>query len=199
MSEANTPDLIGALDAIDAANADDPNHVEGQPRAQFEGQLATQWVAQLAGNPNDALVLAARAHHLRRWVVPRADYPEGRAGYLKWRKDQKVRHGQEVAEILAQHGYADDVISRAADLLERKGLGTDVDTQVLEDAACLVFLETQYQATLDRLDHDQMVNVVAKTLKKMSPRAIDMAGTLPLSESGQALLNEAAVAVRSAH
>lgn len=192
-----TPDLIGALDAIDAANADDPNRVEGQARAQLEGQLATEWVALLAGNPNDELVLAARAHHLRRWVVPRSGYPEGRAGYLKWRKDQKVRHGQEVAEVLAANGYGEESISRTADLLERKGLGTDVDTQVLEDAACLVFLETQYQATLDRLDHDQMVNVVVKTLRKMSPRAIEMAGTLRLSESGEALLNEAVAVAAS--
>ncbi len=192
------PDLIASLEAIDQANADDPNQIDGQPRAQLEGQLATEWVAQLAGNPNDALVLAARAHHLRRWVVPRADYPEGRAGYLKWRKDQKVRHGLEIAEIMQANGYGDEAIARTADLLERKGLGTDVDTQVLEDVACLVFLETQYQSTLDRLDHDQMVNVVAKTLQKMSPRAIKLAGTIPLSEAGAALLDEAIAAARFA-
>ena len=41
----------------------------------------------------EAQVLAARAHHLRRWVVPRTSYPEGRAGYLRWRTDQKRRQG----------------------------------------------------------------------------------------------------------
>ena len=51
--------------------------------------------------PSDALRIAARAHHLRRWEVPRSSYPEGRAGYLRWRRDQKARHAREVADVLA--------------------------------------------------------------------------------------------------
>ena len=44
----------------------------------------------------ETLLLAARAHHLRRWELPRDSYPVGRAGYLRWRRDQKAapRHGR---------------------------------------------------------------------------------------------------------
>jgi len=184
-------DLDAALAAIDAANRADPNHIGNQPRALLEGRAATAWVRQLTPEAAPEVVIAARAHHLRRWEVPRASYPEGRAGYLRWRSDQKRRHGEDVAAILDEHGFDDAQTQRVRALLERRGLGQDPDTQLVEDAACLVFLETRYDEMLARLEHDHMVEVVRKTLAKMSPAAIGAAARIELSASARQVLADA--------
>jgi len=138
------------------------------------------------------LRLAARAHHLRRWVLPRASYPEGRAGYLRWRRDQKQRHASELREILEQAGVDSNVVERAAAIVAKVGLGTDPEVQVFEDAVCLTFLETQLDETADRLDPDLMVDVIAKTLTKMSEPGKAAALTIELDERGRRLLARAA-------
>ena len=93
-----------AVSAIDSANAEDPTFVEvrgeSAPLALVHGRLAAEWIERLVPDASEALRLAARAHHLRRWAVPRSSYPEGRAAYLRWRRDQKDRHAAEVAEAL---------------------------------------------------------------------------------------------------
>jgi hypothetical protein len=54
-----------------------------------------------------------------------------------------------------------------------------------------VFLELQLADVAARLDEDKLVDVLAKTAKKMSPVALDHAGALPLDEHGRTLLGRA--------
>ena len=76
------------------------------PLALIHGQLAAEWIERLVDDPDETLLLAARAHHLRRWELPRGTaIPIGRAGYLRWRRDQKARHADRVAAILEPYGY----------------------------------------------------------------------------------------------
>ena len=137
-----------AIAAIDAANADDPttitDRVELRPKELAHADLVTEWVVALRPDASDALLLAARAHHLRRWTVPRTSYPTGRAGYLRWRKDLHEQHAREVGEILAAVGYDTETIDRVQNLVRKRGLGRDPEVKTLEDALCLVFLETQF-------------------------------------------------------
>ena len=159
----------GAIEAIDAANADDPNRVEGEPMALLQGRLAHDWVLRLDPGASDALVLAARAHHLRRWAVPRSTYPEGRPGYLRWRRDQKARHAAELRQLLERAGVDPATVDRATTIVAKVGLGTDPEVQTFEDAVCLTFLRTQLAATVEKVgDDEHMVDVIAKTLGKMS-------------------------------
>lgn len=184
-----------AIAAIDAANADDPNVVvvDGveRPKEQAHAELMTDWVRRLDADVTDEQLLAARAHHLRRWALPRADFPEGRAGYLRWRTELSKRHAAEVGEILAEHGYDDAAVERVQQIIRKQGLASDADVQVHEDALCLVFLETQLDPTIDRLGRDKVVDVVAKTVTKMSPAGIAVAGTLALSDLGAGVLRDA--------
>jgi hypothetical protein len=178
------PRLQATIADIDAANADDPNRllVRGveRPKALGEAELATEWMQRLIPEPTDALLIAARAHHLRRWTVPRSTYPDGRAGYLRWRRDLHEVHATDVAAIMRAHGWGDDDVARVQDLVRKRGLGrtADAEVQALEDALCLVFIETQYDDLAGRLDDEKMANVVAKTLKKMSPEGQALAATL---------------------
>jgi uncharacterized protein DUF4202 len=188
--------LAAALTAIDAANAADPNRIVirgvEQPKELGHAMLVTEWVHQLAAEPSEALLLAARAHHLRRWTVPRSSYPSGRSGYLRWRKDLHEQHARDAAEILASVDYDATLIERVQDLVRKRRLGKDPEVQVLEDALCLVFVETQFHDLAARVDDDKMVDVVAKTLKKMSPAAVALALDIDLSPEDRALLMRAA-------
>lgn len=170
--------LDAAIDAIDRANTDDPHRFEGEPLALVEGRLAHGWIQRLDDDPSAALQLAARAHHLRRWVVPRSDYPDGRSGYLRWRRDQKKRHADELAAILDDAGVDATTVARAAVIVAKTGLGTDPEVQRFEDAVCLTFLHTQLASTADRIGDDRMVPVIAKTLAKMSDHGRSLAASL---------------------
>ena len=169
--------------AIDAANAQDPRNHEGVPLALAQGRLAEEWVKRLDPDASDALRLAARAHHLRRWALPRADYPEGRAGYLRWRRAQRERHSRDLAAILDGAGVDAPVSARAAQIVSKRGLGSDPEVQTFEDAVSLTFLKTELRSVLDRLDDDtKAAGIVAKTLAKMSvtgrEQAVTVAATL---------------------
>jgi hypothetical protein len=177
--------------AIDAANAEDPHRGHGEPLAMLQGRLAEEWVVRLQPEASTALRLAARAHHLRRWVVPRSTYPEGRAGYLRWRRDQKQRHADELRDILGRAGLETPVVDRATAIVAKVGLGSAPEVQVFEDAVCLTFLETQLGDTADRLDRDLMVGVIAKTLAKMSDAGKAAATTIDLDARGVDLLTRA--------
>lgn len=184
-----------AIAAIDAANAGDPNTivVDGveRPKEQAHAELMTEWVERLDPDADEAQLLAARAHHLRRWSVPRSSYPEGRAGYLRWRTGLKRQHAEEVAAILTDAGYQDTVVDRVRDIVAKRGLGTDPAVQTHEDALCLVFLRTQFDDLADQLGDDHTVEVLRKTLDKMSDLGRRTALDQPLSAHGRALLERA--------
>ena len=154
-----------AIAAIDAANAESPTGVEGDHAVRV-----TEWVRTLRPDASEELLLAARAHHIRRWTTPRSSYPDGRSGYLRWRRDLHEIHAREAGAILAEAGYGRETIERVQDLVRKKRLATDPEVQTLEDALCLVFIQTQYDELAGKLDDEKMQSVVAKTLAKMSDR-----------------------------
>ena len=188
---------LGSLyDAIDAVNASDPSLLdwngESVPRSLLQGQRATTWLAQVFVDPSIALSIAARAHHLARWQIARSTYPDGRAGYLRWRKASKAASAELLVTTLAPFGVAADNVSRAVDLIQRVGLGSDPEAQAVEDVACLVFLETDYVALLQRLGSEDTAGAVRKTLKKMSPTAIGLGvDATPIGPARELLLEVA--------
>jgi Domain of unknown function (DUF4202) len=172
----NVLDLDAFFAAIDRVNAGDPNTVDWYgvdvARSLIQGQRASHWLGRLVPDASDALQIAARGHHIRRWAIERSSYPEGRAGYLRWRRDLKKLHADELAALLNPLGGSAALIDRVGELVQRIGLGTDAEAQAVEDAACLVFMETDYAALRKRLGDEKTAGAVAKTLKKMSPEAI---------------------------
>lgn len=202
--------FAAALAAIDAANADDPETlvVDGvrRPKEQAHAEAMTAWVLRLDPEADEVQLLAARAHHLRRWEHPRSAEPEGRAGYLRWRTEARRHHAALVAGLLGPLGYPADEVAAVGDLVAKRGLGRgdlpDVDgrapsVQTHEDALCLVFLTTQLDELADRLGDDRTVDVLARTLAKMGRRGRDAAASLPFDERAARLVG-AALARRSA-
>lgn len=187
--------LVAAVAAIDAANADDPHRlvVDGveRPKEQAHAEMMTAWVLRLDPAASEVQVLAARAHHLRRWVLPRTDFPEGRAGYLRWRTELKRRHAADVAVLMQGAGYTDDEVEHVGRIIRKEGLRTDPEVQVHEDALCLVFLETQFADLIEKLGTDKAVDVVRKTVAKMSEAGVAAALQLSYSEAEQGVLEAA--------
>lgn len=187
-----SPRYDAAVAAIDAANAGDPTAVDVRGHrvalALVHGRLAVEWIEQLVDNPRATLLLAGRAHHLRRWEVPRDSYPAGRAGYLRWRRDQKARHATDVAGILEACGYEPAEIEDVQRLIRRESVD---GAQAVEDAACLVFIETQLALLANRMDHDLLIDVIRKTARKMSDRGLELVASIPLGEAEHSLLSQA--------
>ena len=155
--------------AIDAANTADPRRHDSEPLALAQGRRAEVWVVRLDPEASDALRLAARAHHLRRWTLPRSDYPDGRAGYLRWRRAQRERHARDLAAILDAARVDSSTAARATQIVAKRGLGSDPEVQTFEDAVSLTFLETELRSVIDRLGDDaKAADIVARTLAKMS-------------------------------
>jgi Domain of unknown function (DUF4202) len=190
-----TDRLARALDAIDAANADDPHTIlingVSRPKELAHAELMTRWVRTLDPDCSDEQLLAARAHHLRRWTIPRDSYPGGRAGYLRWRTALKRQHADDVGEILRAAGYDDQAVARVQAIVRKQGLGSDPAVQVHEDALCLVFLETQLDELAGKLGDDKTIDVLQKTAKKMSPAGLRAALGLRCAPDAAALLERA--------
>lgn len=190
--------FASAIAAIDSANAQDPNQLTHGgttlPKELFHARLMTAWVQRLDPGASEAAHLAARAHHFRRWTRPRSDFPDGRAGYLRWRTAAKRAHADEVAALLVDHGYDAATVERVGRIVRKEGLGHDHEVQVDEDARCLVFLTTQLDAVTDQLGEDHMVEVLRRTLPKMSAEGVAAAATLDLGPRGRAVLAAAVAA-----
>jgi hypothetical protein len=186
--------LIAAIAGIDAANARDPNTVETDGRrAAAElvyGRRMSEALSRMAPAASAHLKLAVRGQHVERWTSPRKSYPEGRAGYLQWRLDLKTFHARRVGEIMQAAGYGADDIARVGALVRKERLKRDGEAQMLEDVACIVFLEFYAAAFMQKTGDDKLAGILAKTWGKMSPQGHAHAQRLALPPRLLALLEQ---------
>ncbi|GAB3343987.1 DUF4202 domain-containing protein [Chromohalobacter beijerinckii] len=173
--------------AMDAAHAEDPKReaTEGageRPAELLYAQRMSEWLARVAPHASEPLQLAVRAQHLRRWEVPRGDYPQDRPGYLAWRRDLGRRQAALAETIVREAGYDEAAVQHVGALIRKENLKRDADTQALEDTACLVFMAHYFSDFAREHDDDKLVRIVAKTWRKMSPRGHELASALTLPE-----------------
>jgi hypothetical protein len=181
--------------AIDDFNRKDP-HTElfegtDQPREWVYSQRLSAWVEKLSPQGSEALRIAARGQHVGRWTVPRADFPLDRAGYLRWREALKRFHAQTVSGFMAKAGYPPELQEKVRSMMLKKNLQSDPEAQILEDALCLIFLETQFMDLLSKTPREKMIEIVQKTWKKMGAAGRAAALALELPEEEKKLLQEA--------
>lgn len=165
--------LAAVLAAIDAANARDPNQIEiegrREPAELVYGRRMSETLARLSPDASPHLRIAARGQHIERWTSPRKTYPEGRAGYLKWRNDLKEFHARRLGEIMSDAGYAAEDAARVGALVRKERLKRDAEAQMLEDVICVVFLTHYIGDFRPKTDDDKLADILAKTWAKMSP------------------------------
>ena len=184
-----------ALTTFDAYNLNDP-HLE-----EFEGKLVSKEVLygqRMSARLSDFypaapeyLRLAAHCQHIGRWEIPRESYPMDKKGYLQWRNVLKTHHAKLAEQILQSCRYDEETIEKVKFLLLKKELFTNPDTKVLEDVICLVFIEHYLEEFASKHEPQKVIDILQKTLKKMSPRAIDEAAKIPVSERIKILIQQA--------
>nr|WKN38366.1 DUF4202 domain-containing protein [Tunicatimonas sp. TK19036] len=192
----NTDRLNQTLAAFDEANRQDPrvDHDEQGnevPSELLYAQRMSQTLESFRPDASEALQLAARCQHIERWKIPREDYPMDRKGYLLWRSNLKKMHGERAAEIMQRHGYDEETIDRVVMLVNKKQLKRDDEVQALEDVICLVFLQYYFDEFREKHSEEKLIDIVAKTWRKMSDEGHEAALKLSMSPESLAIIQKA--------
>ncbi len=187
--------LERALRRCDEENALDPNRVaqggEEVGKEWLYGRRMSATLGGLAPEASELVRLAVRAQHLRRWELPRAEYPSGRAGYLRWRAALGERHGAQAAAIAREVGYDDAFAERLSRVVKKRDFRSDVEAQQVEDVACLVFLEHHLADFAAKHDEEKVIEVLQKTWAKMSEASRARALGLRVGVRERSLLDRA--------
>lgn len=162
---------------FDAINAQDPNrqNIDGveRPKELVYAERLSEMLDRYAPDASEALKLAARAQHIQRWVVPRANFPMTTPGYMQWRGKLKIFHAEIAAKIMQDNGYDEDSISKVCSLLKKENLLFDADMQTLEDVIVLTFLEHDLAAFVEKYHNyseEKFISILRKSYLKMSEK-----------------------------
>jgi len=184
-----------ARQLIDSAHSADPARTpDGRPAELVYADRVEAWVMKLAPDTSADLRLAARCQHLERWLTPRATFPEGKVGYLTWRRSLYVKQADRAKELILAAGLATSSADDVRTWVSKTGLKTNPGTQALEDAAVLVFLENEigaFAAQHAEYPREKFVDILQKTWRKLSPAAQQAALGLDLPPAIAALVREA--------
>jgi hypothetical protein len=182
---ALTPILAKIISRFDELNARDPNLIEVDgaklPRQLIYAQRLTRWVLTLSPNASENLQIAARAQHVRRWEISRADYPPDKAGYHQWKNRLKMFHAEVAGSVLRECGCPPEMIEAVEALNTKRNFPTDPEAQTLEDALCLMFLECQAEPMLEKFGEEKARNALRKSWVKMSPQAHSLVNGITFS------------------
>lgn len=171
---ANQQRFNQAIALFDAANAQDPNQEEGQPKELLYAQRMTEMIGRFAPDASEVAQLAVRAQHIQRWTVPRSNYPLGKPGYFAWRTGLYRFHAETAGTLMQQAGYDAEMIEQVKAAVGKQGIKTNPDTQMLEDVTSLVFLEHYmlgFAGQHAEYSEDKWLDIIRKTWKKMSADA----------------------------
>jgi hypothetical protein len=179
-----------AVAEFDRLNGEDPTTVKvngtPRPRALLHADNVAHWIARLSPKASEPLRLAARCQHLMRFRFPRSDFPEGRVGYLQWRKAAARFHAAEAEQVLKRVGYETQVISKVKRIILKQGMNLDLDVQTMEDALCLSFLQHDFAEFIESHPDEKVLHIVGTTWEKMSDQARAEAQALPGLLGGRA-------------
>ena len=163
-----------AIALFDAANAEDPNQDEGQPKELLYARRMTDMISRFAPAASEVAQLAVRAQHIRRWTVPRSNYPMTKPGYFAWRTGLYRFHAETAGELLRQAGYDEATIAQVKVAVGKQEIKTNPDTQLLEDVSSLVFIEHYrlgFAGQHAEYSEQKWLGIIRKTWKKMSGEA----------------------------
>ncbi len=168
--------LQRALALFDAANAEDPNRDSDAgkvyPKELLYAMRMSEMLARIAPEASEAVQLAVRAQHIQRWKLPRRDYPATPQGYQLWRTTLYRYHADTAGALMREAGYDEEMIARVQQIVAKRGIKVNPETQLMEDVVDLVFLEhylSPFVAQHPEYDEAKWIDILQKTWKKMSP------------------------------
>lgn len=174
MSNTSQDRLAVVIADIDKANEEDPRHdiVDGvaRPRELVYSERMSSCLSQIYADASETLQIAARAQHICRWQLPRAQYPTGREGYHAWRSACREHHASLTSNIMREHGYAKEDIEQVAKVIKKEQLKRDPESQALENIVGVVFAKhylEDFVAKHQDYDEPKLINILRKTTRKM--------------------------------
>lgn len=176
---------------MDAANSEDPNieTADGKewPKELLYSHRMSEMLERYKPEADDVSKLAIRGQHMLRWKSPRSDYPMDRKGYHQWRTQLYTFHANSVAELMEKAGYDEESLERVRQAVGKKALKKNLDTQLLEDIAALVFIENYMLAFAEKhpeYTEEKWIDIIRKTWRKMTEdaHAFALSGKLVLPE-----------------
>lgn len=196
---ANQERFNQAIALFDAANAQDPNQDEGQPKELLYARRMTAMIGRFAPAASEVAQLAVRAQHIQRWTVPRSNYPLGKPGYFAWRTGLYRFHAETAGSLMQQAGYDAAMIEQVKAAISKQDIKTNPDTQLLEDVANLVFIESYmlgFAGQHAEYTEEKWLGIIRKTWRKMSgdAHAFATSGGITLPESLVPLILKAVAA-----
>lgn len=185
-----------AFNAFDNYNSKD-HHTEIFEGKEFPKELLyalrmSEKLQEYACEAADHIKLAARCQHIGRWEIPRNSYPMDRKGYLQWRSKLALHHSEIASGLLLECAFDNEEIEKVKFLLQKKELRQHhPDTQLLEDVICLVFIEHYLHEFSLQHDDEKVIDILKKTIQKISPKALAEAGKINMSEKVKVLVHRA--------
>jgi len=171
---ANPERFYKAIALFDAANAQDPNQDEGQPKELLYARRMTEMIGRFAPEASEVAQLAVRAQHIQRWTVPRSNYPLGKPGYFAWRTGLYRFHAETAGKLMQQAGYDEATVEQVKAAVGKQDIKANPDTQLLEDVTGLVFIEHYMQGFAGQhaeYSEEKWLDIIRKTWNKMSAAA----------------------------
>ena len=180
---------------IDAAHSGDPKCLDGRPaelrlRRQNGGVgsfVSRQALRSCFAWRRDASISSAGVFRAIRILRTEPDISRGE-------KASMAEQAERARELLLQAGVEPREAEDAATWVSKTGLQINPNTQLLEDAACLVFLENEIAGfAVQHADYprDKFLRIIQKTWRKMSPAAREAALGLKLPSGISELVKEA--------
>lgn len=78
-----------------------------------------------------------------------------------------------------------------AALIRKEDMKSNVESQILEDVACLVFLDDQFEKFEKEHDEEKIISILQKTWAKMSEGGKKLALEMELSDRAKELVVKA--------
>lgn len=187
--------LLEAIIAeIHAVNSEDPNNDYDNgvafPKELLYSKRMSTILEQFAPDAEDEVKVACCGQHIARWKYPRNNYPEGRVGYLQWRKELYGIHAELTAHCALKAGVSEEFALTVKEIMENKVSG-HAGSQTLEDVACLVFLKYYMADFVSKHDDEKCIKIFQKTWRKMSEAAHKAALKIPFAEEHLSLIKNA--------
>ena len=166
--------MIGLFEKIEMLHSKDPVKVvfEGEIKSR-ESVYSLRMVGKLEKlieKPEYGLQIAARCHHFCRWEVDRGNFPKGKTGYYSWRNMVYKHQAEKAKELMLEENIPNDIQERVLKIIKKENIKNDSEVQLMEDIACLVFMEHYIEDFGKQHNEEKLVDIIRKTLQKMSDK-----------------------------
>ena len=137
------------------------------------------------------LRVAAQCQHMKRWMVARSLYSMDRRGYHQWRQAVMSHQLEVTKELLIKHNVSDRDVDDLIEMLKNQGVSGYLNSQIIEDTACLVFLKWYSESFAKKHDTEKVIDILRKTYRKISETGRNTIPNIDLPANVNLLLQQA--------